>query len=382
ETFGEHLSCSGTMDVSQVEIVLENKKIAVLLDVSASQKNFAVAPGLDDIQLLQASQLPLHNVIDVYKFNDRLSEKTTIKNGTESQLIKPVYFGKSDVVKALRLLPDMYDAVIVVTGQEQFEVGNAGAMQSHNFPVYIVHTGDTIPAYSRLFTNYILQSGGGTARSFFEAFDQFAAAQQEGQLTSSSYWSIQGNVEEPGDITKVVFTNNVDPLGVLAARGYVYKAIDENEGDIDEQLGILDGLHTFARANHILTPYSSMLSLVNQAQLLRLEEESKRYDRFEEGPMPVTLPSQPIFDMIEPPMLRQESLDLPMFGSPARQKLMGPSEGVSVPEGASFYGGGVGALTGFGGSLPILFILINVVFLGGGVLVFGMKALRARMRKQ
>jgi hypothetical protein len=84
-------------------------------------------------------------------------------------------------------------------------------------------------------------------------------------------------------------------FAALAARSLVLAEIQRNRGTID-QLETLDYLHALAQEYSIVSPYSSMLVLVNtqqQALLDRLLKEQDRFDREVEA-IGETSPNSPV----------------------------------------------------------------------------------------
>lgn len=72
-----------------------------------------------------------------------------------------------------------------------------------------------------------------------------------------------------------------DGFAALAARRLILAEMAAHRGQLDD-LAILDGLHTLAVEHSIVTPYSSMIVLVNRQQeqmLERLEGQEDRFDR-------------------------------------------------------------------------------------------------------
>ncbi|MEQ1571622.1 MAG: PEP-CTERM sorting domain-containing protein, partial [Myxococcota bacterium] len=72
--------------------------------------------------------------------------------------------------------------------------------------------------------------------------------------------------------------SSTDPFAPLAARALVAQLDREHRSGA---LASLDGLHDVAKRHHVVTPYSSMLVLVNAEQLQRLQELEQQGDRFE-----------------------------------------------------------------------------------------------------
>ena len=83
----------------------------------------------------------------------------------------------------------------------------------------------------------------------------------------------------PTDENVIVHTSD-DPFAALAARRAILDAMFRSRGTIT-QLATLDHLHAIAVEQGIVTPYSSMIVLVNQTQEKRLDELEGQADRFQ-----------------------------------------------------------------------------------------------------
>lgn len=69
-------------------------------------------------------------------------------------------------------------------------------------------------------------------------------------------------------------------LSPAAARRLVLDEMNRSRGQLDE-LAVLDRMHAVAVANSIITPYSSMIVLVNDIQRRLLDQMNQQGDRFD-----------------------------------------------------------------------------------------------------
>jgi hypothetical protein len=71
-----------------------------------------------------------------------------------------------------------------------------------------------------------------------------------------------------------------EPFAAFAGRRMILAEMMRNRGDL-AALDILDDLHALAIEHSIVTPYSSMIVLVNERQQQLLDELSAQEDRFD-----------------------------------------------------------------------------------------------------
>ena len=183
-----------------------------------------------------------------------------------------------------------YDAILVLTDGSGYKLGDGvEAMPVPDAPLWMVHVDGSYPlGYDDATLEAIQASGGGVAGSVDEALRRLSARQLGGSadLVDGYLWQVT-----PGDQAQSPFEAEVfgtlsvvhdagDPFAALAARRLILAAMQENKGDLS-QLDILDGLHETAVEQSIITPYSSMIVLVDARQKRLLDKLSNQGDRFE-----------------------------------------------------------------------------------------------------
>ncbi|MCL5995101.1 MAG: TIGR02921 family PEP-CTERM protein [Chloroflexi bacterium] len=184
-----------------------------------------------------------------------------------------------------------YDAVLVLTDNGGYELGaGAAALAPPEAPVWMVHFGGAVPmGYDDGTLEAIQASGGGVAGSLDEALLRMATAAPSSRLPASAQndlvdgytWHVL-----PTTTTASLLIDNVqshtltDPFAALAARRLILAETSRQRDNLS-QATRLDQLHQIATRQSIVTPYSSMIVLVNDEQRRRLAELEKRGDRFE-----------------------------------------------------------------------------------------------------
>jgi putative PEP-CTERM system integral membrane protein len=179
-----------------------------------------------------------------------------------------------------------YDAVIVLSDGTAYAKRDGWAEAPDlGVPVWMVHLdGDMTLGYDDATLEAIQSSGGGVAESVDEALRRMAAQAQVGQASARAdvldgYEWIVGPASQLRARGEMLH-DAADPIAALAARQLILSAIRDARGRLDD-LSTLDRLHQIATDQAIVTPYSSMIVLVNVRQEQRLEALSQGADRFQ-----------------------------------------------------------------------------------------------------
>lgn len=177
-----------------------------------------------------------------------------------------------------------YDAVLVLTddsGYEQADDKKAVPMPAS--PVWMVHLGETLPlGYADNTLTAIQGSGGGAAASVDEALLRMAAMRRAtadsaiADIGGGYLWTSIATSLADKSVKAVAAT---DPFATFAARQHILAAIQRNKGALAD-IETLDQIHALAKQYNVVSPYSSMIVLVDEAQRKRLEALEKQADRF------------------------------------------------------------------------------------------------------
>ncbi len=207
-----------------------------------------------------------------------------------------VYFGGQNAAELLAQFEslragDTYDAVLVLTDGSGYELGTAEIeLPVPESPIWIIHLESDIPlGYDDQTLQAIQASGGGVVPDIDQALARIylpaGSGNQYNDIIDGYLWKVLPTEEadlETGGLSPQI---NEPGFDALAARQYINAEIQRQRGVIDE-LATLDEFHALAEAYNIVTPYSSMIVLVNLQQenlLSHLEDGSDRYQReFEE----------------------------------------------------------------------------------------------------
>gem|GEM_PF-3182102 len=273
----------------------QGKKIALLLDVSQSNSAMNWNKYLKE-QLPLTSLLANQNSVDLYYFNDEISDKIPLTQEILEKGLTVIPFGETNRLKALQSLPPEYDAVLMITDHSDFDPGKdtAYALLPKRFPIYLIHPDGQLPALRDDLTYQITMSGGGVFTSLTDALHQFVLA----NLFQEKHLGIMANqlfpvsvvisVDEKGtwllsqktaeDIFPGLNTIPTKPELLLSmnkiAAGVLTKYLIMTSRSMEE-------IHGTAISNSIVTPYSSFIALVNDGQQRQLEQEKNQANKFQ-----------------------------------------------------------------------------------------------------
>ncbi len=174
-----------------------------------------------------------------------------------------------------------YDAILVLTDDSGYEVTPDGAtLPLLDAPLWMIHLGGVFPpGYDDDTLEAIQASGGGAAADVQTALTRLAAGQiTDGDVVDGYLWQVTDNASPAGD--SVTEHGVGDPFAALAARRLILSETQRQRQTIGE-LETLDALHAIAIEQSIVTPYSSMIVLVEARQDKLLDELENNDDRFE-----------------------------------------------------------------------------------------------------
>lgn len=307
----------------------QGKRFAVVLDSSYSmathrqevsdtfkwlkQHGFAdnkLANNDADLYLTDATNTKPQRIDDLRLFQPTGLGSNTNESSLYSHLIKPVvtaiypiditFYGSLQLKEMLQQFDQLrgdtpYDGILVVTDQGSYELSDDSKdVPKMPAPLWVVHLGGQLPAaYADAVLEAIQDSGGGVATTIPSLMQQLATREALGSSTVSvadGYaWSLQTATAEA--------TAN-DGFEPLAARQLVVSLSQAFQNSQGKTLSSLDAIHTIAKTYDIVTPYSSMIVLVNERQEQALKEAEAKSDRFdrevESGNEQLSKPSDPM----------------------------------------------------------------------------------------
>lgn len=176
-----------------------------------------------------------------------------------------------------------------MTDEGSYELaGNDKNLPSMPAPLWMVHLGGLPKAYDDTTLQAIQESGGGVSTGIREVLQRMATTanlgqsvvsvvdgsawlleHEDGQELTSPYEALASSEENPN------FSDSFEPLAARQLIRGLAQEIDMNT------LDHLDFIHAIAKRFEIVSPYSSMIVLVNEAQKEALKQAEARADRFD-----------------------------------------------------------------------------------------------------
>jgi putative PEP-CTERM system integral membrane protein len=261
----------------QTTMLPRGSYLAVLLDRSLSMREHAaaVASAVETLQEGAAGRA----TIDWYLTSaPTRGEPPAVVASLRPEEI--IYFGGHSTTHMLSQLEQLrrgrrYDAVLVLTdaGGYELEPEMPPSLDVES-PLWLVHLGGELPlAYADPLVAEMARTGGGVVFEVDDLLARLASRQSNGRsgrfVRDGWVWTI-----EPGRPQSSV----QDPFAPLAARA----ASDQMASRLPAQPSAahLNELHALAKEQEIVTPYSSMIVLVNDFQRQALHRAEEAEDRF------------------------------------------------------------------------------------------------------
>ncbi|HEY9820822.1 MAG TPA: TIGR02921 family PEP-CTERM protein [Candidatus Sericytochromatia bacterium] len=191
-----------------------------------------------------------------------------------------------------------YDAVLVVTDEGSYELSDDKSdVPVVPAPLWMVHVGGKLPAaYDDATLRAIQDSRGGVSTEIPEVMQRLATQAALGNSAVSVVdgyaWLLEKQPQGASLQADKTSKNDFEPV---AARQLVLGLSKEKA---KKQLIQLDTMHAIAKSSEIVTPYSSMIVLVNDQQRQALKKAEQQSDRFnrevENGNEQLTKPFNPL----------------------------------------------------------------------------------------
>jgi putative PEP-CTERM system integral membrane protein len=185
-----------------------------------------------------------------------------------------------------------YDAILVLTDDSGYQLGPSDlAVSTPGAPVWMVHLGGFPLGYDDPTLAAIQASGGGVASTVDEALTRLMIARAAGQSGESQapladiidgyvWLTVSTGAAAPLAGGEVVTHAPGDDFAAFAARRLILAAMQRQRAMLDDP-EVLDTLHATAIEHSIVTPFSSMIVLVNEEQQRRLDALEQQDDRFQ-----------------------------------------------------------------------------------------------------
>ncbi|MFQ3613765.1 MAG: TIGR02921 family PEP-CTERM protein, partial [Cyanobacteriota bacterium] len=171
-----------------------------------------------------------------------------------------------------------YDAVVLVTDTGSYERSQGDPLPPLAAPLWILHLGDVPAAYDDPVLEAITDTDGGVDTNLQTLMTRLETQLSLGSTVLDGYrWQVQ--TETQTEVQTKPAEEEGDPFfAPLAARYWIRYMSRQTP---ERTLADLDRIHTIAKEQDIVTPFSSMLVLVNDQQRQALAEAEAAADRFE-----------------------------------------------------------------------------------------------------
>lgn len=273
----------------------KNKHFALILDTSYSMREHSQKLA-EAFKWLQKNIFTT-NKIDLYVTSAEGIPPQRIDNLRQFNLHQQVFYGTLQPKEMLRQFSqlqadDNYDGIVLITDKGSYELANDKKnITTVIAPLWLLHLDSLASAYDDATLKTIQNSDGGVTTEIVEPWQRMATKQAEDRsvvrVVDGYGWSMQPTEED--------FTTTDEGFAPLAARVLVRGLSKEIE---DNNLTQLDAIHTIAKNYKIVTPYSSMIVLVNDEQREALKKAEAEADRFarkvEDGKENLNKPNNPL----------------------------------------------------------------------------------------
>ncbi len=293
----------------------KNKQLAVVIDSSYSMGTHTEALK----QAIQQLKAEGSNTVDFYSAIAALPANQILTPTADLDVSKVQFYGSlqpTDLIQQFAKAQETrkntkpYDALILLSDRGSYELANDKAeLPTLSTPLWIVHIDGKLPsAYPDKVLQLLQTSQGGIETNVTTALQQIALASDNSDKTvaldgyswkvESSQPAPQQNAQETEKVSQPA--TKQDAFEAIAARQLI--AQQSRTPDVSTAL---DGLHAIAKRTGIVTPYSSMIVLVDERQREELKKAEASEDRFEreveKGEDDLSEPNNPLSTSIPEP---------------------------------------------------------------------------------
>jgi len=299
--------------LAQKDGQLKNQSIAVVMDSSYSMREHA-----GDLQQMQSAlkSAAKNNSFDIYlavaEANaEQTAAKVTLKDFSPKQI---QFYGSLQPAEMLQQFvasnaDRSYDAILLITDEGSYELASDQPnLPELDAPLWIVHLGGELPSAYEDGLLQLLQVGQGGVETTVGTALQRISLNSENAIALDGYlWKVDSLAsDQKAADTKASDTKASDlessSFQAIAARQLIRQ---QTRSLTPDSLETLDAVHAIAQRTGIVTPYSSMLVLVDERQREALKAAEAGADRFERevenGQDALTNPGNPLTASVPEP---------------------------------------------------------------------------------
>jgi len=285
----------------------QGKKFAVILDTSRSMaaETKQVKHNFEWLKANTAGE----NAVDLYVASAAGMQPKLVEDVRSFDPQKVTFYGTVQLKDILQQFAQLrgdrsYDAVFLVSDRHSYELSDDRKPKiSISAPLWTVHLGGLPPGYDDATLKAIQDSGGGVAADMKEAMQRVATTAASGKSTigvvDGYVWSYAKTPQSKKTAKSAAVAELKDEgnegFKPIAARQLIAALSKQKSSN---QLRELDAMHAVAKDFKVVTPYSSMIVLVNDAQREQLKQAEAKKDRFdrevESGKEQLSKPNNPL----------------------------------------------------------------------------------------
>ena len=270
-----------------------NQRLAIVVDSSYSMR--AHTDALQ--QSIQQLKMAGNNTVDFYSAIANPPAEQSLSPTKDFDVSSVQFYGSLQPADLLQQFAQAqvgqdqnktYDGVILLTDRGSYELADDKAeLPGLSVPLWIVHIDGKLPsAYPDRLLQLLQNSQGGVETNLSAALQRIAMSDRT--ILDGYRWTVAPSKEKTAE-------RNSEPDGfeAIAARQVITQR--SRLPDVNEAL---DELHAIAQNTGIVTPYSSMIVLVDERQREALKDAEASADRFERevetGEDALTVPGNPL----------------------------------------------------------------------------------------
>jgi hypothetical protein len=353
-------------------------KIAIFYPVAAANQS---SPQLNQLikTLAENRDVVAKNQVDLYKFNDLLSPKITLNSNNLDKNKLVTFFGTARGLTPLANFQEHCDVVFIYGAKT--EVFTTSDALPFAYPTRVFYVNPAAPPFTMKLNSQLLQTGGDTVDTFVDGMRLFLL-EKEGSYVLNQYLSFTVMPTAVNQVPVAVAADK-SSLTSLTNLAQLSSSLPRFTKDISGDVAILDEINKFAVKANLVSPYSSLIALVNEQQQLTLDQLSQDYNRYQDQQLTQQTQPTPIFSPLNEFQPLKSSSGI--FGGLMQPQLMemdlggGGSTGVMTnpmmaPSEARFGVSGGGIMSGVSGSS--LFVMANVILLVFGLGFYLVRLLR------
>lgn len=257
---------------------------AVIIDSSYSMRAYEndLKTNLEKLQNLETSAPDLSLIYFIYRADRKL---VPISSPLKTDLDPYGSITLQDMIFSYQNQGETHDGLILLTDQNRYGVTTGIDDITLDIPLWIIPQKKAPAAYDDNILDLIYRNRGAVISNIDDFGLILSHKENQARIINGDIWSV-----EPGEATEIIKDKSLSALAarqLILARSYGIAPTPES----------LDQLHTIAKKYEVVTPYSSMIVLVNESQKQQLEKASQSEDRFDResrsGKEFLTTPSPP-----------------------------------------------------------------------------------------